>query len=300
MKKAPKISVIMPVFNGQEFLAEAIESILSQTYKNFEFIIVNDKSTDNSLKIIRFYVAKDKRIKIIANDNNLSEAASANIGFQSSNGKYIARMDQDDIAHLERLEKQLSFLEKNPNHIVVGSQTHIIDEEGQVIGHKLLPTDHKNIYEEYGNFHPIIHPTVMIRRSLLPDKKKLWTNNIDSADDYLTLYTLLMNGKFANLPEKLLYYRLHSSNNSMKNVRRKFINSLRVRRHAVTELNYPLSPKMAIMIVLQSIYVLLLPEWISVGTYYLLKGIKPFHLAFPLLGKIKKRFIWYKKFSLVS
>ncbi|MGD9129292.1 MAG: glycosyltransferase [Candidatus Woesebacteria bacterium] len=286
-RKKTTISVIMPVFNGARFLAEAIESILKQSFKDFELIIVNDASTDNSEKIIKSFLKKDKRIKLLNNKQNLGESASANVGFKAAQAKYIARMDQDDIAHPDRFAKQVYFLDHNPDHILVATQGHIIDENKQVVGHKLFPLDHETIYKEYGNFHPILHPSIMVRRSLLPDQKKLWTDQLSSADDYMTLFTLLMNGKFANLPEKLIYYRLHSNNNSMKNVRAKFINSLRVRYYAIRDLGYPVNIKMLILMLMQSAYILFLPEWLSIGTYLVLKGMKPFDLAFPFIARFK-------------
>jgi glycosyltransferase involved in cell wall biosynthesis len=112
MRINPQISVIMAVYNGEKYLAEAIESILNQTFKEFEFIIIDDGSKDNSLNIIKRYAKKDSRIIIIKNEKNMKLAWSLNKGLKIARGKYIARMDSDDISLTDRLEKQYYFLEK--------------------------------------------------------------------------------------------------------------------------------------------------------------------------------------------
>lgn len=112
MNKTPDVSIIMAVFNGEEFIEDSIKSVLKQTFKNFEFIIVDDGSIDNSLKIIKSYQAIDSRIKIITQKNN-GLAKSLNVGIKNSKGKYIARIDADDLCYECRLEKQYLFMENN-------------------------------------------------------------------------------------------------------------------------------------------------------------------------------------------
>ena len=119
-KKSPLISVLMPVYNSEKYVAEAIESILCQTYKDFEFIIINDASTDSSLKIIAKYAKQDKRIKLINNKKNVKISASLNKGLSIAKGKYIARMDSDDISLPSRFELQTKFLADNPAVGIVG------------------------------------------------------------------------------------------------------------------------------------------------------------------------------------
>jgi len=116
-----KVSIVMSVYNAQKYLDEAIESILNQTYSNFEFIIINDGSTDKSLEIIENYAKKDSRI-IVINRENKGLIYSLNEGIRKANGKYIARMDADDISLPQRLEKQVEFMEKNKNIGICGTQ----------------------------------------------------------------------------------------------------------------------------------------------------------------------------------
>ncbi|MDD2913253.1 MAG: glycosyltransferase family 2 protein, partial [Candidatus Pacebacteria bacterium] len=113
MKNNPKISIIMPVYNVETFLSEAIESVLNQTFYDFEFVIINDGSTDNSLEIIKNYEKKDSRIVLLDNKENLGITKSLNIGLNKARGEYIARMDGDDISEKERIEIQYDFLKKN-------------------------------------------------------------------------------------------------------------------------------------------------------------------------------------------
>ncbi|SVC41049.1 uncharacterized protein METZ01_LOCUS293903, partial [marine metagenome] len=107
----PLITVLMPVYNGAKYLNEAIDSILNQTFQNFEFIIIDDGSTDDSVKIIKSY--DDNRIRLVENRNNLGQSETLNKGLSLTRGKYIARMDQDDISMPERLKKQFEFMENN-------------------------------------------------------------------------------------------------------------------------------------------------------------------------------------------
>ena len=160
----PKISVIMSVYNGEKYLAEAIESILEQTFKDFEFIIIDDGSTDKSLEILKEYAKKDSRIKIIANQKNIGLTKSLNIGIKQAQGEYIARMDADDISLPHRFEKQICFLEKNPSYGAIGTSTKIIDKNGRVIKKVKLVKSWVVIKQmlKFGNC--FVHGSMMFKR----------------------------------------------------------------------------------------------------------------------------------------
>lgn len=284
----PQVSVVMPVYNGASFLSSAINSILQQSLKNIELIVVDDNSADDSVKILKKIAKQDQRLKLILSKVNLGESGAANLAFSHTQAPFIARMDQDDIAHPDRLKKQLTFLRHHLDCIVVGCQTNIIDENDRIIGHKIFPTKHPQIFKDYIRYQPMLHPGVMIRRSLLPNPQKLWTNQLKSVDDYLTLFSLLFYGKFANLNEKLMFYRIHTTNNSYQQVREKFINSLIVRFRMIKKYAYPLSLIDLFFILCQTGYVLVLPEKFSMTLYLYLKGMLPLRLAFPKLFALKK------------
>src|SRR5574340_1133697 len=200
----PLVSVIMPVYNAGEYLVEAIDSIIKQTYRNFEFIIINDNSSDESWKIIRRYQKKYPRfIKTVNLTKTMNRGgdACANEGLKKAKGKYIARMDADDIAFPKRLEKQVGFLEKNPNIFLVGANAWVIDKKGKIIGKKEEPSTTSAIYKAYFTFHPIIHPVSMFRRKIGKDQffypKKFSANN-----DYYIFFKMLCQGsQYINLKE---------------------------------------------------------------------------------------------------
>lgn len=276
MKKQPLVSIIMPVYNAENFLVEAIESILFQTYKNFEFIIVDDASTDNSSAIIKrykkMYPSKIKIIRLKENRNNGGDRC-ANIGYQIAQGDYIARMDADDIAHPDRLTKQIKYMESHKEVILLGTQAYVIDKTGNITGEKLEPTKHEEILKSYFIYHPIIHPTAMIRKSMLPKRKALYQIKYNANNDLLTFFELLSYGKFANLSEKLLFYRIHGKNDSLTKPKERFLNTLKIRLYAWKNFNHKPSIKAILITMLQSLAVFFFPSSLVMTLYIFWKGI---------------------------
>jgi glycosyltransferase involved in cell wall biosynthesis len=202
---SPNLSVIMPVFNGEKYLREAIESILAQTYDNFELIIINDGSTDASEEIIQTY--DDSRIIYIKNPENYKLIKTLNIGFSIAKGCYIARMDADDISHLDRLQKQVQFLDVNEEYGLVGSGVNLLNGENK--SQLLYHTDHESLKFALAFYCPFIHPSVMIRSSVLLNVDCVFDSNYVHAEDYELWTRLAFKTKMANLPEYLLNYRIH-------------------------------------------------------------------------------------------
>ncbi|QQE12447.1 glycosyltransferase family 2 protein [Planctomycetota bacterium] len=198
----------MPVFNRELYLDEAIQSILNQTFSNFEFIIINDGSTDNTSKILSHYKTIDSRI-IVKNQENSGNYAARNHGMQVASSSYIAVMDSDDIAHSKRLDKQYNFLQSNPDHVAVGSDVQIVDPFGICNQYDKKPELHRDIDEshmraEQGAIH---HPTLMIRTRIL--KKIGGYVNVRNTADYDLTLKLAEYGKIANLPLPLMKWRRH-------------------------------------------------------------------------------------------
>ncbi len=138
----PLVSVIMPVYNGEDFIDAAITSILEQTYQNLELILIDDCGMDKSMEKVSYYAQKDERVRIIHNPHNMGIAYARNIGMRQSHGKYIAIMDDDDWAYPARIQKQADFLESHPEYGVVGAMTQWIDENANVIKwEKAMPAD---------------------------------------------------------------------------------------------------------------------------------------------------------------
>ncbi|MBT0549990.1 glycosyltransferase family 2 protein [Riemerella anatipestifer] len=211
----PTISVVMSVYNAEEYLEESIDSILNQTYSNFEFIIIDDCSTDSSFAILEEYATKDSRIKLLQKKENKGTQGfieNLNWGLEEARGKYIARMDADDISHPTRFEQQVDFLDNNPNVFIIGAQLDLINEKNEIIGEKLASTDNEEIQERMLKTIQLFHPVIMFRNEGLRYRDKVWY-----CEDY-ELYLRLMSKqkKMANLPIKLLKYRVLGGSISRK------------------------------------------------------------------------------------
>lgn len=260
--KSP-ISVIMPVYNGFPFLEKAIKSVLNQTYKNFEFIIYDDASRDASWELIKKYQAKDARIKAFRNPKNLGVGQTLNLSLRQAQGVYVARMDADDIMQTHRLEKQVDFLNHNPQVVVAGSWLKEINKMGEIIGKRQLPTKHKDIYRMMFYAMGVQHPTLMFNTGLIP-KDFNWYQESGYIEDLDMLFRLFRYGKFINLPEYLMFYRVHKENLSLKYPKKTFKEALRIRKKAVIFYGYKASFRAKILLTLSCITVFLLPEkWIN-------------------------------------
>lgn len=225
----PVISVVMPVLNGEKYLRKAIESVLNQSFKDFEFIIINDGSTDTTEEIIKSY--QDPRIVYIKNSSNKGLSVSFNIGIRIARGTYIARMDADDICVLDRLERQLSFLKNYSNIDIVGSSVILTDGEGRNLKQVNRPTNHMDIKWKSLFSTPVFHPTVFAKSEIL--KNNPYDESLSNSEDYELWSRLLFttNTQFANIDEPLLFYRIsgfthklneskriNSAQNSIKNI----------------------------------------------------------------------------------
>lgn len=296
--KQPLVSVIMPVHNAGRFLVPAIESILKQTYPRIEFIIVDDASTDGSWNIIKAYRKRYKKIiraYRIAKQTNAAGNGAMNVGLTHAKGTLIARMDADDISRPKRIEKQVDYLLTHPDTILVGTQATIIDKRGKAIGTKAVPASHEAIYRQYGILHPVIHPSVILRRSLLPNPNKIYTMKWSVNDDYYTFFKLLNYGKFANLPEPLIKYRIHGKNLSLAKPKERFLTSVRIRIDAVAHLNYRMSPEAFFLLVLQLLVVPLIPERLIVPAYMLVRGIRTAPIIHGAVSKLRSFFTTTKQ-----
>ncbi len=199
----------MSVYNGERYLRDAIESILDQTFTDFEFIIVNDGSKDSTQEILQEFARHDSRFMIVHNEPNLGLTRSLNVGLRLAGGKYVARQDADDISLRNRLELQVRFLEEHPEVGVVGTWAVYIDEEGQKVGGWRTPT-HSDLVRWsllFGNV--LAHASVMIRRSVLQGGME-YRSEVQYAQDYDLWSRLSARTELRNLPEPLLLRRVHS------------------------------------------------------------------------------------------
>lgn len=236
------ISVIMSVYNAEKYLAESIESILNQTYLNFEFIIINDKSSDKSLDIIKKYQSIDDRLVLINNDENLGLTKNLNKAIKVSKGDFIARMDADDISESNRFEKQIIFLNKNPEIGVLGTCAIDIDETGNLLGERDVPLSHKEILNKIHKVNPICHPSVMFRKELVQDIN--WYNeNYKVVQDYDLWFRCAANNiTLQNLKERLLRYRVNDNYHSRKSLKYR-ITDFKIRKNGYRIMNLPIQKR---------------------------------------------------------
>lgn len=211
----PTLSVVMSVYNAGDYLCKAVNSILNQTFHDFEFIIIEDCSTDNSLQILEKYAQKDGRIILIKKgQNNVAKGfiENLNIGLEKAEGKYVARMDADDIAMPNRFERQIAALKNDPDLFVIGSSLEMIDENDKMI--RPLPSipDDASIKAEMFKNIALYHPAIMFRNENVRYREKMI-----SCEDYDLFFRWMMAGKkMANITDPLLKYRVLPASLSRK------------------------------------------------------------------------------------
>lgn len=216
MTDKPLISVVMSVYSEPiEWIKKSIDSVLNQTYSNFEFIIIIDKPERQELINFLFEEEKkDHRIRVFENDKNIGLAASLNKGINLSKGKFIARMDADDISLPYRFERQLKLLRQNNKVGICGGRAKIINEYEKVKGYIKMKSSPAILRENIFFESPFIHPTVMIRRELLD--KENYDENLRVAQDWNLWLRLVNETDYANLKDCVLLYRVHDNQSQKK------------------------------------------------------------------------------------
>ena len=232
----PLISIVIPVHNGEKYIREALDSCLEQTYKDIEILVVDDKSTDGTLNILREYEAKDSRIKIFSVEKQNGLGNVINIGIRASKAKYIARMDADDIMYPDRIAKQLEYLEAHPECVALGGQVDIIDANSNIIGHREYAQEDKDLRKNIFLFQPFAHPAVTLRKSTL-EEIGLYPEDMWKVEDVKLFLTLSTKGKFANLPNTVLKYRMTFQTESQSKMVDHFKKTSDIREWAIKELN---------------------------------------------------------------
>lgn len=207
-KGTPRVTVLMAAYNAEDYLNQAIDSILSQTFSDFEFLILDDGSTDRTPDILADYASKDRRLELIHNNGNVGTTRSLNKGLALARGEYIARMDADDVSLPHRLEKQVEFLDRRPDVGVVGCQMEVIDEADKPVGTYEVPCDHSMIVWKLLCGRSFAHPSVMIRAAILREAGG-YDPSLPHSQDFELWTRLTAHTRFANLPEIHVRYRTH-------------------------------------------------------------------------------------------
>ncbi|MFD2145289.1 glycosyltransferase family 2 protein [Mucilaginibacter antarcticus] len=204
-----KVTVLMPVYNGGECLKQAIESILSQSFTDYELLIINDASIDDSEKVIKSFI--DPRIRYLKNDGNKGLVETLNLGLREATGQYIARMDQDDICHNDRLKLQVKFLDSHAEIGVCGTGAHMFGDRNF---NMFVFESSKEIAIQLIFNSPLIHPTVMLRKELLDKNNLRYDPLFSHAEDFAFWAELSKWTQIYNIPQVLINYRWHQTNYS--------------------------------------------------------------------------------------
>ena len=219
----------MPVFNGEAYLAEAIESVLMQTMSDLELVVVDDGSVDSSRSIVERLGQVDSRVRLVVNERNLGIATALYRGWQAARSPLIARLDADDVALPGRLERQAAFLDAHPSVAVVGGAAHVVDSSGERISTMRFPTESRVIRTTLRRHNCFAHPTVLLRRTALED---VGGYRFDHSEDYDLWLRLSERFDLANLAEPLILYRVHGSQLSLSDLEDRVKGALAVRAAA--------------------------------------------------------------------
>lgn len=231
----------MPAYNAEKYIAEAIESILNQSFKDFEFIIVDDCSTDGTSKIIENYAKNDQRIVSIKNEKNLHISYSLNRGIELARGEYIARMDADDWSYPDRLEKQFNFMEHNPDIGVSGGSMEYCDRELNIKGYRKYNITDEQIRKKLFRYSPFCHPLIILRSSIIKKYGLIYGPVLAIAEDYDLYFKIGAVSKFGNIPDYLIKYRVVKTGTSISKARTQEMLTLYIRLKAVFEYGYSMT-----------------------------------------------------------
>ena len=270
----PLVSIIIPLYNSENYVHKTIESILNQTYKNFELIIVDDASTDNSIKIINSYIRDDKRIKLIQSSSNFGgPARPRNIGIRKSKGEYIAFCDNDDLWENNKLEMQLNQIIKN-NFNFCCSDILLIDKNNNILNFSFIRKLTRMIFFNPSYFKlffssQIALSSVLISREFLGKNKFDEDKNLIACEDYLLWLTLFRKKqiKYYKTKDKLVRYRIIKNSASSNNIRQQILWFHAITKHIIKEKDFSQYPKL----ILVSIFFAIKSPWYFIANYHLIK-----------------------------
>ena len=234
------LTVLMPAFNAERYVGETIESVLAQSYRDFEFLIVNDGSSDGTARVLASYAGRDARIRVLSHANQ-GVGRTIDRGLNEARGDLIAIIEADDVMLPGRLEKQVAFMNEHLDYVVVGGYLRIIDPDGRAIGLRRYPTTDDALRARIVMYDPLGHPSLMFRRAEAlacgSYTARFWTGS-----DYDFLLRLAQRGRMANLPEPLTAYRFHPNSIKSQRTLEQLRETLRIKRVAYEEYGYAESP----------------------------------------------------------
>ena len=272
-KRRPLISVVMPAYNVQDYIGRAIESILNQTLKDFELIIINDASTDKTLSIIKEYSKRDSRIRIINNKRNLQIAESLNKAIRTARSNIIARMDADDFSFPNRLEIQYELLNSNQEIAIVGADMIVVNQKGGEIFERKYPASSIELKKIMFKYSPFAHPVVMFRKDVF-EKFGGYNRDLVPCEDIDLWFKIGSEYKFASVPMPLLKYTLITKSSNRKKLRNLEVLNFKIRLNAIKKYGYKPNIYDLLYNFLQFITLWVMPNELRVLVYNFLRSNK--------------------------
>jgi glycosyltransferase involved in cell wall biosynthesis len=229
--------VLLPVYNGEKYVAATIESILTQSFEDFEFLILDDGSTDHTPEILAACARQDSRIRLLRHDNH-GVGYTLNRGLIEARGELVAEIGADDLALPGRLMKQVAFLSSHADHVLVGGYLRIIDPNDTPVGVRRYPTSDPGLRNALPLYNPFASPSIMYRRN---DALAAggYSSRFRACEDYDFILRLARRGRVANVPEPLTGYRLHPGSTKSTKTLRQLRDTLDIKRVAYREYGYP-------------------------------------------------------------
>jgi glycosyltransferase involved in cell wall biosynthesis len=261
----------MPAYNAERYVADAIASILGQTFQDFELIVIDDASTDSTWEIITRHAGLDPRLKPLRNSSNLKIAKTLNRGIEMARGRYVARMDADDWSYPDRLEKQYEFMESRPEIVLSGGTIEVCDDALSCINRRQYPKADAEIREKIFFYSPFCHPAIICRTDMLR-RADGYNESLEVAQDYDLYFRMGRLGVLANMSDCIHKLRTHGMSSSISRSKLQERNTLYIRLKAVVEYGYEIGRRGRLYLALQ----------------YLSSFVVPFRFKFWLFNLLRR------------
>lgn len=271
MGAKPLVSVIMPAYNAEDYVARAIESVLDQSLKDIELIVVNDASNDDTASIAKKYAKRDKRIRLVNNKRNLKISGSLNKGMKMAKAKLVARMDADDISHPKRLELQHNLLKRKPEVAVVGANMIIINKRGKAISKREYPTTSQELKKVMFRYSPFAHPVVMYRKKVLEEFGG-YSGKMVPCEDIDLWFKVGSKYDFASINKPLLKYTLIKTSSSHSKLKDLELLNFKIRLNAIIKYGFKPSAYDICYNIAQFLTVWIMPASLRIWLYNLLRS----------------------------
>jgi glycosyltransferase involved in cell wall biosynthesis len=237
VKKLPLVSVVIPVYNSEAYISKALESVLHQTYKNLEVIVIDDGSKDRSWETIQHYIKTDNRIIALNNGSNIGIAKTRNKALRIFHGIYLAPLDSDDVWESLKIQKQVDFLNKNRDVGIVGTNVDIINEKSKKLFTRVYPRNFSKITKDISVKNPFCQSSVMIRRSIIK-KVGFYDESLETSEDYDYWFRIIRVCNGENIQEPLTYYRARSGQLKQEKLKSLVLNTLKIKRRYIFDRRY--------------------------------------------------------------